>query len=287
MKKRKIVGIPRSMLFYRYGVLWKHFFINLNCKIVLSKNDNIERFKEINICNLYNSYLNCLCELSEKCDYVIVSSVYNYGKRNKVCNLFNINSKKINSILTKKQILEFKIKYTNLNTEFISMLKIGLKLTKNIPKIIYSYILATKKQKNYNKNKENYQKHLIDKQNKKILIMSNFYVVESDIINKITNILKNNEIILILSSNLNKKIAYDYSKYYKEETGNRYIKEMIGAYFFYQHIVSGVIYISNKKCIIDSILKNTSLFNNNLPLLEIDLINQDENMIENFIKKIK
>jgi len=287
MKKRKKIGIPRSILYYRYGVLWKHFFINLNCNVLLSKSHNKENNQEINICNLYNSYLNCIEELKDKCDYVLVSYAFDYGENNKVCIILNGMNRTINNILTKKQILEFKIKYTKFNIEFITMLKIGLKITKNIPKIIYSYVLAEKKQKQYNKNKENYQKHLVDKPNKKILIMSHFYIVESDIINETINILKDKEIIPLLSSNLNQKIAYDYSKYYNEETGNKYIKEMIGAYYYYQHIVSGVIYMSNKQCKIDSILKNTSLFKNNIPFLEMDINNQDRNALENFIKKLK
>ena len=41
MKKIK-VGIPRALLYYRYGVLWKNFFENLGCNVILSPETNRE-----------------------------------------------------------------------------------------------------------------------------------------------------------------------------------------------------------------------------------------------------
>ena len=61
---------------------------------------------------------------------------------------------------------------------------------------------------------------------------------------------------------------------------------MVGAYYYYQYIVSGVIYISPNNCEIDNILNSTSVFNNDVPLLKIKHNNIDHNIIDEFIKKL-
>ena len=42
MKKIKI-GIPRAILYYRYGVLWKNYFESLGLNVVLSPETNHEK----------------------------------------------------------------------------------------------------------------------------------------------------------------------------------------------------------------------------------------------------
>ena len=61
---------------------------------------------------------------------------------------------------------------------------------------------------------------------------------------------------------------------------------MIGAYYYYQYIVSGVIYISPNNCEIDTILNNTSVFNNKVPLLRSKQNNINQNILDEFIKKL-
>ena len=218
--------------------LFHCFLINLNCKIISNKEKELTIRDKI--CYPYQIYINDINVLSEICDYILIPEIYNYGINNNVCPyLKEILTDKI----TKRQILRYKIKYTSLIFEITSLFIIGLKLTKNIIKIIYSYIYAKRKQINYNNNQENYQRHLIDKEQKKILIMSYFYILE-DIKEEIISILKKYNIIPLFSNYLNKKEAYKFSQYYKEELGNIYVKEMVGAYYYYQYIVSGVIYIS-------------------------------------------
>ena len=40
--KKITIGIPKAFLYYRYNILWKTFFENLGCKIIVSKDTTKE-----------------------------------------------------------------------------------------------------------------------------------------------------------------------------------------------------------------------------------------------------
>ena len=278
MKRKKIIGIPKSLFYYRYGVLLKHFFLKLKCKIIYSKKEIISLQ---NYCTPLKKYINDINALKDECDHVITLK----EQKISLCNQTNNIEEKI---LTKRQILEFYLNYKNKIQLFYTLFKIGFKITKNIPRIILSIIKANKKQKNYNKNKENYQKHLIEKDNKKVLLLAPFYLLEdTSITNNITTILKNYNIIPIYSSRLNKKISLNFSDYYQEKVEDINLKEIIGAYHFYHDIINGIIYIYNSPCELNSIIKNTTILSNNsIPLINININNYDEKSIIELIKEI-
>ena len=94
MKKIKI-GIPRALLYYRYGVLWKNFFETLGCNVVLSPETNRE-ILEIGInntidecCLSYKIYIGHVLYLRDICDYILVTRVCDYGRKDKVCTRLN------------------------------------------------------------------------------------------------------------------------------------------------------------------------------------------------------
>ena len=43
--KKITIGIPKAFLYYRYKVLWKTFFNNLDCQIILSEDTTKETIK--------------------------------------------------------------------------------------------------------------------------------------------------------------------------------------------------------------------------------------------------
>ena len=170
-------------MYYRYGTLWSTFFKSMGFNVILSPetNENLIKLipqKTFDKCISYQIYISHILYLEDKCDYIIISTICDYGQNNKTCKLMSNMTNQIKEYLKDKQILEYKIKYTSLLFEKISLFKIGIKLSKNIPKIILSIYRATKKQKNNILNKENNQKNLLERNNKKILIISKFYTNE-------------------------------------------------------------------------------------------------------------
>ena len=284
MKKIKI-GIPRAMTYYRYGVLWKNFFENLNCNVVLSPETNKE-ILELGInntidecCLSYKIYIGHVLYLSEKCDYILVSRICDYGKKDKVCTRLNGTFDNIKYLIPKEQILEYNIEHTKYKYEFFGFLKMGLKITKNIIKIICSYIYAKQKQRNFDINKQNEEKNKLLKPQKKVLILSHFYNIKDKFIAKyITEYLENSNIIPIYSDRLDKNIATKFSEYFSNTLYWKYSKEMIGSLYYYQHQIDGIIFISTYPCGIDSLVNNLAMYKNKtLPTLNLVI---DENITD-------
>lgn len=288
------------MLYYRYGVLWKNFFELLGLNVVLSPQTNRQILtlgtnNTIDECCLsYKIYIGHALYLSKICDYILVSRVCDYGKKDKVCTRLNGTYDNIKHLIPQEQLIDYNIDHTKRKYEFFGFLKMGLKFTKNIPKIIYSYLYAKEKQKQYDKNKANEEKNKLTKPNKKILIMSHFYNIQDKFIsNYITTYLENNNLIPIYSNNIDKKTATTYSEYFSNTLYWKYSKEMVGSFYYYQHQIDGVIYISTYPCGVDALVNNLLMLKNkDLPTLNL-LIDENitelslETKLESFIDIIK
>ena len=136
MKKIKI-GIPRAMLYHRYGVLWKNFFENLGCNIVLSPETN-QQILELGTkntidecCLSYKIYIGHVMYLKEKTDYILVSRICDYGKKDKVCTRLNATYDNIKYLISESQIISYDIDHTHFKYEFFGFLKMGFKIKKN------------------------------------------------------------------------------------------------------------------------------------------------------------
>lgn len=284
MKKIKI-GIPRALLYYRYGVLWKSFFDSLGCNVVLSPETNRQIVElgtnnTIDECCLsYKIYVGHVLHLSKICDYILISRVCDYGKKDKVCTRFNGTYDDIKHKIPTNQIIDYDIEYTKLKFPIFGFIKIGLKFTKNIPQIIYSYYKAKNKQKKYDINQANNEKNKLSKPNKKILILSHFYNIQDKFISKyITTYLETNNIIPIYSNKFDKKITKQFSEYFSNTIYWKYQKEMIGSLYYTKNMIDGIIFISTYPCGIDALVNNLVILKNKeLPILNLVI---DENITE-------
>ncbi len=132
MNKIKI-GIPKAFLYYRYNILWKNFFNNLDCEIIESKDTTkktIELGKKYSIdesCLSSKIYIGHVAYLKDKCDYILIPRVENYGKSEKVCVKFNATYDIINNIFN-INILNYNINLRNKETEEKSFINIGKQL---------------------------------------------------------------------------------------------------------------------------------------------------------------
>lgn len=284
MKKIK-VGIPRALLYYRYGVLWKNFFSLLGCNVVLSPETNKE-ILELGInntideaCLSYKIYVGHVLYLETICDYILISRACDYGKKNKVCTRLNGTYDDIKNKIPTYKILDYNIEYTKLNYPLFGFIKIGLKLTKNIFKILYSYFVAKQKQKKYDSHLANREKNKLTKSNKKILIISHFYNISDKLISTyIKNYLKNNEIIPIYSSNIERKITESFSEYFSNTLYWKYSKENVGSLYYLKNQIDGIIFISTYPCGIDTLVNNLLILKNkDFPILNLII---DENINE-------
>ena len=299
MKKKLKVGIPRAFLYYRHYILWKQFFESLNCHIVLSPESTKEILEEgikLSIdesCLSSKLYLGHIAYLIDKCDYLLIPRIVNYGKKESVCVKFNALYDIVKNIFPEVNILSYNIEKTKLKTEFIGFIKIGLKINKNLFKVVISYLKAKQQEK-----KQNYINHITQSRklnnNKiKILIVAHPYnIYDKYLSSNIINYLKDNDIHIIYSDKLLKKISKDYSNELSQTLYWTYSKELIGAVKYYEQIYDGIIFLTTFPCGVDSLVNELVLRKITKPCLNImlDSLNNDiglETRLESFIDMLK
>lgn len=299
MKKVRI-GIPRGLLYYRYHVLWRKFFENLNCKVILSPNTN----KEIVNMGVSNSvdesclsakiYLGHILYLQDKCDYLLIPRISDYGKGEKVCVRFNGLYDLAKNMNLSCQLLDYNIEHTKYKYEFLEFIRIGLKINKNILRVIYSYINAKHKEYKQRIMLENEQINITKNNNKKILIVSHPYNIYDKYLGSyIINYFTKNNISLLYADRLNRKISRNYAYSLSNTLYWTYSKELIGSIEYYKNIVNGIIFISTYPCGVDSLVNELMIKKiSNLPSLNIILDESTkeiglETRLESFLDIIK
>ena len=284
MKKIKI-GIPRALSYHRYGIMWKKFFENLGCKVILSPETNAEILKlGINntideCCLAYKIYIGHVLYLNPICDYILLSRICDYGKKDKVCTRFNGIYDHVKYLIPKDKILFYNIEHTKKQYALLGLFKIGLKLNRNPIRIINSFIYANSKQKKYNQIKHNENQNKLSSNNKKVLIMSHFYNIQDKYISGyIKKYLDENNITQILSNYIDTKTAIFFSEYFSNTLYWKYSKEMVGALYYYKYRIDGIIFISTYTCGIDCLVNNLAIYKNKeIPILNLII---DENITE-------
>ena len=294
--KNKTIGIPRAFLYYRYINIWNSYFKLLGYKILISPKttkETLEYGKKYSIdeeCLSSKIFLGHVYQLKDKCDYILIPRVCDYGKEEKVCVKFNAIYDIVKNIIPNTKIITYNIESAKRINEDISLILLGIRLTKRPLKTIISYIISQKKAKKiYLNNLKHQQKKLLNN-NKKILIVSHPYNTYDNYLGKpIINMIKNNNFELLYSDKLERKIAKKYAKKLSPTLYWTYSKEAIGSILFYKNKIEGIIFITSFPCGPDSLVNELMLRKlNNIPTLNliIDELTSEtgiETRIESFI----
>ena len=266
------IGIPKAFLYYRYHILWENFFKNLNCNIVVSNDTTkktIELGKKYSIdesCLSSKIYIGHVAELKDKCNYILIPRVDNYGKNEKVCVKFNATYDIVKNLFPNTKILDYNIDKKKNPFTFISFLRLGLKVNKNPYKVLKSYLNAKKEYSKYNKKRYLEQTEKFNNNKLKILIVSHPYNIYDNFIgNPIVKKLESMNIEIIYADKLNPKISRMYASNLSPTLYWTYSKELIGAIPYYKYSVDGVIFLTSFPCGPDSLV-------NELILRKIDYI---------------
>lgn len=298
--KKKVIGIPKAFLYYRYKTLWKTFFTSLGYKIIESENttkqtiENGKKFEIDESCLASKIYMGHIYNLQNKCDYILIPRVCNYGKGENVCVKFNANYDIVKNFFPDSKIIDYNIERTKLSTEFISLIKTGLKLNKNIFKVILSYLKAKKKEKQEEQQKILKQKKTLLNNRKKILLIAHPYNIYDNYIGiPIITKLKKLDIEIIYSDNMDKKIAKKNAKKISPTLYWTYSKELIGSIEYYKQYIDGIIFLTAFPCGLDSLVNELMIRKlDKIPTLNLivdELTGETglETRVESFIDIIK
>ncbi len=292
------VGIPRSIFYYYYGDIWKYYFDYLKIPYIVSPNTNKEimshglKYSNDEMCLALKTYLGHVHYLQNKCDYILVPRIDNYGLDNQTCTNF-LSTYDIVQNTFKTKVLNYNIDLTKNETEEKGLIKIGLALNKKKRECKKAYKYAIKK---YTENKEReitINENKLNSDKTKILIVSHPYNTYDDLIGKdILKYLNKNDIEVIYSDKFDAKITNKLSKQLSEDLYFKYPKENIGSLVYAKDKVDGVIFISAFPCGPDSlvnelVMRKIKLPHINLVLDDTSSFTGTETRLESFIDMIR
>ncbi len=288
------IGIPRSIYYYYYGDLWTKFFRELKCEIVLSPITNKQimemgtKYANDEMCVSMKNYIGHVAYLQDKCDYILVPRIDNYGVDNQTCTNFLATYDIINNLFSAK-ILNYNVDVKNKQTEEEALINIGLMLgfNKKVVKRIYDEtkeFIESKKEQEVQKNMAKLKSEKL-----KILLVGHPYNLYDEYIGRpIVKYLKENNIELIYSDKFNSYMTNKMSKSLSSELYFKYSKENIGAVALVKNVVDGIIFITSFPCGPDSLVNELVMRKIKTPYLNIVVDDMDgfsglETRLESFI----
>ena len=157
--------------------------------------------------------------------------------------------------------------------EFFEFIKMGLKVNKNIFRVIFSYFVSKKKEKKYNLSLNNREINTLKSNKLKILIVSHPYVVYDDFLGgNVIRYLKENGIDVLYSDRMDRKESICYAKEISDTLYWLYSKENIGSIVYYKDAIDGIIFLSSFPCGPDSLVNELLIRKmDNIPVINIIL----------------
>jgi len=293
MDKIKI-GIPRSIFFYYYGSLWQKLFKKMNCEIVLSPVTNKEimelgtKYANDEMCLSMKNYIGHVAYLQDKCNYVLIPRIDNYGISNQTCTNFLAIYDIIHNLFSKK-ILSYNINVSKNETEEKAMIELGMKLghSKQFCKRIYNETLEEVEMEEEKEIQLNMAK--LRSKKLKILVVGHPYNIYDAYIGlPIVKYLEKQKVELIYSDKFNSHMTNYISKSLSSELYFKYNKENIGAIALTKDKVDGIIFITSFPCGPDSLVNELVMRKLRVPYLNLIIDDMDasagiETRLESFL----
>lgn len=296
------VGIPRAFLYHRYKALWETFFETLGCEVVYSR----ETDKKIlntgimyaidEACLSSKIFLGHVESLIGQCDMIFVPRIASLGYREDLCTKFFALSDIVRNTFRSRgiEVLDCNIDVRKSHSELQAFLRLGKKLGKKKPMVLYAYMMAKQAERIRHDDLLRRQDALLEKDGLKILLVGHGYNVYDKLIGQpVIDILKSMDATPIMADVVDYKTALEKSKELSETLQWAFNRELVGAVQLYRDRVDGIILLSAFPCGPDALVNEILMRRvKDIPMLTLLLDNQEgtagiETRLESFIDIIR
>lgn len=296
------IGIPRGLLAYRQGMLWKEFFEQLGFQCVFSPKSDKHILDEgtaraiDETCLPFKMYLGHVIELFGKCDAVFVPRTGGYLPKEKMCTRYEALPDLVRNIFRDEKVRILTVSYdwydkTNEEKVFIQL---GAQLGKTKREAKKAYSHARKKEEVWRKEKEKKQTKLLESGSIKVLMAGHPYVLHDAYMGgELTRILNSMGAEVLYSDYVNREDALKRSYEFSRVMPWLINREMAGAAMLMRRHVDGVVIVSAYPCGPDSLVNDMLIRRiKEVPVLILTLDAQSgtagmETRVESFIDIIK
>ncbi len=257
-----IIGIPRSLFYYKYETLIKVFFNELGIDYIVSDASNKKILEDgqnlapSESCLSLKLFLGHVKNLENRCDYLFIPRFESVKKDEKLCTNFYVLPDLVRNLF-KEHVIDININVNKGKVLKSAFVELGLYLGFSYNKSINSYKKAFSAYKKVKNNLLLQQTNILNSDNKKVLLVGHSYNLYDDLIIKpIINTLEKNNIKIVYADINDDKWKDNFLSSLIYFTYN---KELVNALINYKDYVDGIILISMFPCGPDSIVNDLLL----------------------------
>jgi len=299
---RLVIGLPRAMLYYRYGVLWRAFFRELGMETAISNptdREILERGMALAIdeaCLSLKIYLGHVAALAGQCDLILVPRISNFGWHRNMCTRFEALPDLVRNIFRggDVKVLSYNVDVLEKKSEELALLDMGLQLGCSLKAVHRAYKLAKKAELADHRARVQKQEALLKKEGMKILIAAHCYVADDPYMGKVVaDYLRKSGAIPLRADLVDRDGALKWSRELSPTCKWEINREILGGIVRYENAVDGIILLSAFPCGPDAMVNELIARRvKNVPLLNLVLDSQSgtagvETRLESFIDIIR
>jgi len=177
-----IIGLPRALLYYRYGVLWKTFFEELGCKVVLSQKSDArvisagDALSDSECCLPVKAFAGHLASLVGRCDYIFAPRFERLGKHEEFCVRFWGLTDLARGSFPGARILSHSVQSGRPGSQLRGFLGLGRDLGKSKAQSLRAYLRAVSAQRIKDARERERQRRLLTAPGLKVLVAAQPYI---------------------------------------------------------------------------------------------------------------
>lgn len=293
------VGIPATLLYYKYKELWLNFFGKLGIKVVLSPQTDKEildsgiKHSLDEACLAMKIYMGHVAYLAGKCDYILVPRLESVKKCEKLCTNFAALYD-LTRATSDARIIHYNVDVDRKKSEEEAFIKLGKNLGFTRIESKSAYLLAKQNERILKKAKLDTQLNKIKNSKKiKILLAGHPYNLYDKFIGgQIVEVLEKCDVDVFYSDIYDDvHVPRDMPKISKANYWT-YNREMIASIAYYEPQVDGIILVTSFPCGPDSLSNEMILRNVHIPITNLIMDEENsttglETRIESFIDIIE
>ena len=301
-QQKAVIGLPRAMLYYRYGILWRAFFQELGMETAVSDPTDrkiLEQGTALAIdeaCLSLKIYLGHVAALAGKCDYILVPRVSNFGRHRSMCTRFEALPDLVRKVCrdTDQKFLSYNVDVLLKKEEENAFLEMGRQLGCSSRAAKKAYKTAKKAELAHFRAGVQRQEELYKKDGMKILIAAHSYVMEDPYMGKtVTAYLRRSGVIPLRADLTDRDAALKRSRELSPTCKWEINREILGGIALHREDADGIILLSAFPCGPDAMVNELIARRvKGIPLLNLVLDSQTgtagvETRLESFIDIIR
>ena len=297
-----VVGLPRAMLYHRWGTLWQTFFRELGIETAVSgptDREILERGTTLAIdeaCLSLKVYLGHVAALVGRCDYILVPRVSNFGRHRNMCTRFEAMPDLVRNVFrgAGQKFLTYDLDIQMKKEEEAAFLDMARRLGYPAKAGRRAYRLGKRAELAGHKAAVQAQEQLYKKDGIKILIAAHSYVIEDPYMGGIVaGCLREAGVIPLRADLVDREWALKHSRELSPTCKWEISREILGGILQHRDAVDGVILLSAYPCGPDAMVNELITRRlEGVPLLNLVLDSQSgtagvETRLESFIDIIR